>query len=85
MPLLLKVSNSSQDSNTDRNNSNNRQVINTLLHPSHKEGQGPSIDNLKDSKRTFKEIGRIRIIEINLMDDEVMLCNVYDAKDLDIL
>ena len=76
MPLLLKVSNSSQDSNIDRNNNSNRQVINNLLHPSHKEGQGPSIDNLKDSKPIIKEIGRIRIIEINPRDDEVTLCNV---------
>ena len=82
MPLLLKVSNSSPDSNTDRSNSHNRQVINILQHPSHKEGRGPSIDDRKDSKRITKEIVRIQIIKIDLMDDKVMLCNVFDAEDL---
>jgi len=82
MPLLLKISNRSPDSNTDSHNSHNRQVINILQHPSHKEGQGPSIDDRKDSKQITKETVRIKITKIDLMDDKVMLCNVFDVEDL---
>src|SRR5215469_2602497 len=78
MPLLLKLSHSSIDRNTDRHNS---QIIRILQHPSHKEGQGPNIDDRRDSNHSTKTTVRIKGIKTDRMADKVMLYNVFDAED----
>ena len=82
MPPLLKISHSSPDRNTDSHNRHNRQVIHILQHQSHKEGQGPNIDDRRGSRQITKATVRIQIIKTDRMADKVMLYNVFDAEDL---
>src|SRR5215469_6153962 len=81
MPLLLKLSHSSIDRNTDSHNRHNRQIIRILQHPSHKEDQGPNIDDRRDSNHSTKTTVRIKGIKTDRMADKVMLYNVFDAED----